>query len=262
MTQTLFITGDSFSYLSSEDVNDRIWSIALSKKLNYNLINKSDYGVSQDWSWSIINDWQTTITKDDQLVIALTDPARFWFFKDFPKLSNSFIINFENILNNPDRTKAAEYYIKYIQRAELDIQSLAHRLGWLNNLVRIKGWKKPIIILGFDQFIPNFDNYPDLLISKGNLASVSKNEEFNNTANKGVDIRYNHLTLRNHDILVNKLCKSIVAGHALDLTTEFESKFFDNLFLENFQEELSPEYIKTYLNTVDTPALSWHKRLK
>jgi hypothetical protein len=94
MTQTLFITGDSFSYLSSSDVQERIWSVALSKKLNFNLVNQSDYGVSQDWSWSVINDWQSKITKDDQLVIVLTDPARFWFFKDLPKLSNSFIINF------------------------------------------------------------------------------------------------------------------------------------------------------------------------
>ena len=262
MIQNLFITGDSFSYLTPDDTQDRIWSVALAKKLNYNLINQSDYGVSQDWSWSVINDWQSKITRDDQLVIVLTDPARFWFFKDLPKLSNSFIINFENIINNPDRVKAAEYYIRYIQRAELDIQFLAHRLGWLNNLVRIKEWKKPIIILGFEQFIPNLDNYPDLSISKGNLATVSKNEEFNKTSNRGVDVRYNHLTLRNHDILVNKLFKSIVTGHELDLTTEFKSQFFDNLFLDNFQEELSPEYIKTYLSMSSEITPSWHKRLK
>ena len=133
---TLYITGDSFSQIIPDDVNDQVWPLQLARIINAKLSNTSCYGVSQDWNWSILEDWADKITSDDQLIVVLTDPGRFWFIEDKPELSNSWIVEseFEKLIGNIEIKKAIEYYIQYIQRPKIDCRFLMYRLGWLNNL--------------------------------------------------------------------------------------------------------------------------------
>ena len=225
---TLWITGDSFSEIKPNDINYNVWSIKLSKKIKHNLANQSLAGVSQDWCWSIIQTNQHEITTNDQLIVVLTDAARFWFFEDIPSLSNSRIIDFENVAGS-DRSEAASGYFKYIQRPALDIQMLGHRLGWLNNLSTVKGWKKPIIILGFDQYIPDQDHYTNLIFSNGTLADVAWHEEKTGSLDvRGWDTRYNHMCLTNHEILSEKLANAILYNTPIDLKSEFLTQIYCN----------------------------------
>ena len=243
---TLYITGDSFSQIIPDDVNDQVWPIQLARIINAKLQNTSCYGVSQDWNWSILEDWSDKITSDDQLIVVLTDPGRFWFIEDKPELSNSWIVEseFEKLIGNIEIKKAIEYYIQYIQRPKIDCRFLMCRLGWLNNLVRINNWKKPLILLAFDQFIPNLQHYPDLTIVPGNLMHVSHAEtDINDPIDyKFVDTRHNHFTLSNHTILATKIGKFLTTGEEIDLKSGFIKNVYTQTAINN------PDFVKNELS--------------
>lgn len=245
---TLWVVGDSFSIISRTDVCDNAWTILLPKLLGFDLNNDSLAGTSQDWAWRNIRNWQFEIKPQDQLVIVLTHPSRYWFFEDQPDLSNHNIVDFDKIVNDTEKVKAAKYFIQYIQRPELDIQATDHRMGWLSNLVYKYGWKKPIIIQAFPQTLYT-DLYPNLIFSKGNLFAINKAEEANDIENKDWDTRYNHMCLSNHKILADKIVNTITTGVELDLTTGFKEKIYSKELLENEElakQELSVSQLEIY----------------
>lgn len=258
-TPTLWVFGDSFSEIDLDDPNSNIWSVSLANKLQYNLCNDSLAGSAQDWSFSMVKKYKSHITPLDQIIIALTHSSRFWFFEDLPSVANSNIIDFEDIVGSKERVLAAEYYIKHIQRPSLDFLMLDHRLGWLNNLVLINKWKKPIIILGFGQYYDPAE-YPDLIFSTGNLYDVSVGEGDNALENRGVDIRYNHLCISNHTILSEKLFNTIVKNEPLDLTTGFKKNIFSKDMLEN-DTEVSKIKVQRYNDRGSPAGKAWGHRI-
>ena len=248
MMSKLWIIGDSYCFTPPSESNENIWSVSLAKKLNYDLENISSLGTCQDWSMFAINHEKHKITVDDQIVIVLTDPARFWFFEDMPDITNSWITDFDKAVGS-DRAKAAEGYFKYIQRPSLDILMLNHRLGWLNNLSSVKKWKKIIVIRGFEQFIPDIEEYTNLQFAIGDLYKVSYNEGVLETA--GTDIRFNHLCLSNHKILSDKIANSIISNNDLDLTTGFIENIYSKEMLKDpelCKAELCQSYLEFYRN--------------
>lgn len=262
MKPVLWITGDSFSEIKNDDVNHNTWPIALAKTLGYDLYNESLAGTAQDWAFLIIKKYKSQITPNDQIIVALTHPSRFWFFEDLPDVSNSSIVNFEEIVNDNDRVAAARYYIRYLQRLNLDCQMLDHRLGWLNNLVLINNWKPPLIILGFNQLIDE-QEYPNLMFSRGSLFDVSKQEEGAGVENRGWDPRYNHMCISNHAILVEKIVNTLNTGTVLNLTTGFLQNIFNSDLLadsEHAAQELSIERLNLYNSSGHSPG-SWYSRI-
>jgi len=261
----LYITGDSFSHIPAASTNNTsLWTIDLSIKLKCSLYNQSLPGASQDWSWDAIANWANSITPEDYLVIILTDPARFWFFEELPHASNSWIVDFDSLIGNTERAKAAEYYIRYIQRPSLDARALAHRLGWLNNLVSVKNWKKPLVILGHDQYIPSIDQYTNLILSTGTLRNASKFEECEDIgSDRGIDIRYNHLTLGNHKILADKIFDTFKNDVPLDLNSGFiPNRFSANMHLdpEIVKKELNPEMVEKFMASPVAKSPTWRDR--
>lgn len=263
----IYITGDSFSWTPEDDLGET-WIKLLAVKLGIPVTNISCPGVPQDWIWSEIANLSKEITSDDQLIVVLTDPSRFWYIESDPSLSNSWILesDFDRVVNSKEVKSAIEYYIKYIQRPNLDIQFLAHRLGWLNNFVRIKNLKKPLILLAFDQYIPDIENYPDLIFSKGNLNSVSKGEETPEDPHKwrGVDVRYNHLTLSNHKILADKIISTLENNNEIDLTTGFNTRVMNSSIIKDddfIKRELSEKNVSIHNNVPDLKLTSLSRRL-
>ena len=249
----LFIVGDSYSMTYYGDSNDRVWTKLLSQKLNCQLINNSCPGSSQDWAMNTIVANEDQITSDDQLIIALTEPARVWYVEERPDFSNPWIVDTEfDLLGMPHIKEAIISYVRNIQRPALDTRHVAFRLGWLNNLVKINNWRKPIILLGFPQTIPNLDtHYPDLYFATGSLFEVTKDEEDLNDlpVSVGIDSRYNHLILSNHDILVDKIVDHIENGAVIDLTTGFLKSVISNDLILNEEfakKELNLEYCDRY----------------
>lgn len=258
---TLWIVGDSFSHINQEDICEDTWHLILPKTLNFDLHNYSQGGTAQDWAWRNLRDWQFEIKPEDQLIVVLTHPSRFWFFEDRPDVSNHNIIDFDYVINDKERALAAKYFIQYIQRPELDIQALDHKMGWLSNLVYKNNWKKPLIIKAFEQSIYT-DLYPNLIFSNGSLYDVSVAEGNRTVENRHTDTRYNHLCLSNHKILAEKITNTITTGCELDLTTGFRQNIYTKELLENpKQTELSPAQLQIY-NTSKPINESWLTRLK
>jgi len=260
---TVWIIGDSFSYVNPHDHSDKIWTTQIANRLDYTLYNESLPGTSQDWAWRLIANYQDRITSDDQLIITLTHPSRFWFFEDRPDAANHDILDFDKIINDDEKVKAARYFIQHIQRPELDIQLTDHRMGWLSYLVEKYKWRKPIILLGFPQLIYQ-DLYPNLIFSNGALLHISKNEYLGNIEHRGRDCRYNHMCLSNHTILVDKLVNTLKTGADLDLTNGFNEKIYRKELLDNAdlsKDELSIIQLREF-QSMSKAEESWLTRFK
>ena len=263
MIRKLWIVGDSFGFAPYHDLNENIWSIQLAKKLKCESSNLSGLGTCQDWIMNEINFNKAEITNDDQIVVILTDPARFWFYQDNPWLTNVNIIYFDKIINDQERAKAAEYYIRYIQRPELDTIMLTHQLGWLNNLVSVKNWRKVLIIKGFDMYIPDVHDYTNLDFSVGTLYGVSTGEINKEFENYGVDPRFNHMCLSNHTILTEKIINYMLTGETLDLTSGFIKNIISTKMLDDtdfVKTELSTAYMEQYNEVPKKIVPSWKDR--
>ncbi len=260
---TLYIIGDSFSVINRDDICDDQWHLLLPKLVDFDLVNDSYSGTSQDWAWRKIRDLQFEIQPKDQLIVVLTHPSRFWFFEDRPDLSNHNIVDFDKIVNDKEKVLAAKYFIQYIQRPELDIQATDHRIGWLSNLVLKNNWRKPIILYAFPQTIYE-DLYPNLIFSKGNLFAINKLEEVGNIKDKNWDTRYNHMCLSNHKILAEKLSKTILNNEEINLIDGFKQKIYGQELLDNealSKIELSIKQLDTFKNLTG-PTESWITRFK
>lgn len=250
----LWIFGDSYSVIYHDDT-DSIWQHLVAQDLDCNLNVYSKNGVAQDWIFHQIESLRDKISADDYVVIILTDPSRFWFFEERPDLSNSWIADLEKHIG-AQKSKIIGDYIKYIQRPSLDIQKVAQRLGWLNNLVGIKKWRKPAIIRGFPQFIQHIEDYNNLIISKDNLFEISCAEWSATKEVFGVDPRYNHLCISNHKVL----SKKIFSAFNNEEFPDFKSEFLSNILsdekikdLEFCEKELSLYNLALYNSTKNTP---------
>jgi hypothetical protein len=247
---TLWVTGDSYSHINPDEINDKMWSIELSEKLKFRCYNMSMWGISQDWEFKKVLEFKENVKPDDQIVLVLTHPSRYWFFDEFPYATNIHTYDFEEVVGS-EKADAVAKFVKHIQRLDLDTQHLGYRLGWLNNLALIRNWRPPIILLGFSQFIPNLENYPNLVFSIGNLTDNVSNEEiskeFNGTQLSASDPRHNHMCLQNHAILADKLFDTITNSNPLDLTFGFNKNIItDTSFASN--DFINQEFSKVNYN--------------
>lgn len=249
----LYVIGDSFSYLhpDKESQNERVWSVALAKKLKCGLYNSSCAGSSQDWLIDSLYKFRNQITPDDHIVLVMTHPSRFWFFDEYPQLCNPFIIDFDRDISSGQSDAVAAYY-KHIQRDTFDLRHQTARLGNIANLARVHGWRDPIIMFGFETKVMFKEDCPNLKFANGFLTqdpSVGELSAYKEILNlfSGNDPRFNHLCLDNHDILVEKLYKTLIHGEDLDLTTGFIKDIITPDFLTNKEfcdSQLDPVGIK------------------
>jgi hypothetical protein len=246
----LYIFGDSFSVGTNVE-SPKCWFNILATKLgNIEIINRSVYGGCQDWVWDQLHQLYNTITPDDYVVIVLTHPGRFWYIDEDPSISKVDSTLPSNI--NPELQCAIKNYFQYIQRPKLDTIWLENRLAWLAYSKHLKGWKKPLVILAFEQDFTIAKTYPDIKFSKGNLfehVSIAETGHSKLTMDDYAEVldefdpRYNHMCLSNHVILGDKIYQNLINNIELNLTTGFKSKFVtkkllsDNAFIE---KELDP----------------------
>lgn len=232
---TLHIFGDSFS-VPFYDQNPRLWTQQLARLLSPQdsepvvINNRSLVGSAQDHTCAELSEAINIIKPDDYVVITLTEPDRYWYFLERPDLSNSWIIDIEKQLE-PEQIKAIELYIKHIQNFYIDQMRTGHRLTWLAYQVARRGLRRPVILQGFPQDLGGGQNLEELLISQGTLFAI-QNEEYVGGLEKtltwrGVDPRYNHLCLINHDVLAHKVFDTLVNGQPLDLKEGFHREIID-----------------------------------
>lgn len=233
MQPRLFVVGDSFAQPLKETQRAQTWLEILGQELgrhhgcDIEVINKSCYGVAQDFNWFFLQMWAEAgeITADDYVVVVLTHPSRYWYFEDEPDLSNGqFIIGFDQHVTAAQE-QAVRSYISEIQRPTLDCVQMVSRLGWLANAVTEYGWRRPLVIRGFpfDTFAAG--SYCNLNWARGCLFDIQIGEfepdaELDRTTVyfEGIDCRYNHLCLSNHQILGHRASQALINNSVLDLT--------------------------------------------
>lgn len=266
----LWIFGDSWSALSPQTDPERVWTRQLSHRLSNSinhpvqLRNHSLIGCSQDWITLQFLENAHLMKENDYVIVILTSPQRYWFFKDKPDLTNWNIIDFDQWIT-ADQAKAVEYYIKHIQRDEIDHLHTVNRLANIAYECAARGLRRPLIIKGFAQNLGSAEHYPDLNIARGFLTKVqgeeySHRDLLSDRYNKGLtnwfngfDCRYNHLCLTNHDILVDKLLSALVNDQKLDLEQDFKTDLIGEHWYENPElcsNELNPKSIEIFLKDV------------
>jgi hypothetical protein len=297
MTKTskpkLWVVGDSFAIPpgalgdtpeqkeKDHPMGDEVWTNRLGQLLGCeSVVNNSVIGSSQDWIGYCLHDWKNLIAPEDYVVCVLTHPGRFWYFHDHPDITNVNILDLDNHISK-DQAKAIELYIKHIQRPQLDTQWLTQRLGWIAYMFQQKKLRKPLMVQAFPMDLDEAVTYPDIHFAKGNLFMDVQYPEFephdehhtDHTRKfwSGVDCRYNHMCLRNHEVLAQKI-SSWFEGTAeeVDLTVGFHHGFLaksllddpefckaelDPVQLEKNQEIQNREYMK------NKNMLPWHKRV-
>jgi hypothetical protein len=276
----LYVIGDSFSAVEHVLLHTKTtlpypdydfgvnihWPKQLADKLNINLINLSQAGVSQDFQWAQIYKHQEHITSDDYVIIVLTESSRFWYLYNRPNLGRPDLI-----LQDPSPAvqhlgKMAEQFDRYLNRDALSVLNLENRLGALSYMAHTRGWRKPLVVYAMNQMLDSHTRFNNLEFANGTLTDISIREaginvsedHYNDKILKGIDPRYNHLTMSNHKILVNKLYDYFINKISVDLTTEFLDTVLTEKSLANpnFLHELSPGAMH-WRNTVGNKWKLW-----
>jgi len=228
------------------------------------VINYSQHGVAQDFCWMHINNAIDKITPEDYIIVAVTHPNRFWYIQEHPNLSNHHIINFQQYITE-DQFRAIDGFMQHIQRPELDTLHQTNRCKSLAYEVLKKGLRKPLMMNCFFTDITEVEGIEDLLWAKGNLFNIQAEEyedgeENSTTYFKGIDCRYNHLCITNHNIMAKKIIAAFCEGQPLDLYQGFAKHLLqkDSLKDESFcRKELDWDKIKLIINQTPDKKPKW-----
>lgn len=272
---TLYIFGDSFS-VPYDDNNPRVWTTQLADLLSKHTaqeivtVNRSLVGSAQDYAIAELTESKSLITDQDYIVVVLTEPNRNWYFLERPDLSNSWILDLDQAIE-PEQLKAIELYLKHIQNYYIDVMRVNQRLTWLAYQVNKLGWHRPAILLAFPQQLGGSENLEELSISNGSLLEIQKKEYYQSEEKtltwRGIDPRYNHLCLVNHDVLAQKVFDTLINNQPLDLTQGFNKDildvdrvFTDNEFVDKQLYKPMVEQLKQSYSKMDK-IKTWRQRV-
>ena len=274
----LFVVGDSFSISAGAGDSSPVWTEVVHRQLEQHhgesieYVNCSLMGSSQEWAWKFLQIWlDGHMTDQDYLMVCLTHPSRMWFFEDLPALTNANIIDIDDHVSS-ERSRAIEYYIRYIQRPELDLQTVNNRMAYVCYQVLKQQLKKPLFIRCFKQELDQAKAWPEINLADGSLMEDIQHWEFedvdadtNATFWYGLDCRYNHMCLSNHEILGKRAAHSLITGEPLDIKTGYHRALIKDDALSDADfcsKELCVKTVKHNLEhrTKYAPVLPWIKR--
>lgn len=222
---SLYIVGDSFSQHFNGTNPWPLWTDQLGQLLDMEVKNASIPGTSQDWQWSCLE--SLDLKPDDRLLVVLTSPERFWFFKDRPDLGNiAWSSNVAQVLPDRSRQVAVKSFVTEIWRRDLALQHQTQRLRSLAWMAQSRSWSKPWVISAFANVLPR-DAFQGLHIVRGSLCEDVQYAEYQGQPKTklmadiwaNIDCRYNHMCRSNHQVLAQHLAEAIGADSELDLAT-------------------------------------------
>ena len=239
----LFVLGDSYAALHENHVDNTLipestqWSYLLSQKLNMELVN---YGVGGSSVEYAINRFYEkvlpNIKKDDVLIFVKTFYLRKYLIKDKPTFSMPPIVEslYSSELISP---KDYAFYMRYFADiVRTDVEGY-HSFNFINSLayyVYKYGFK--VVVVNAFPATPEenkFDTPKNIIVSKGCLSHVTRHEfadsEFFDQKIPAhmMDPRRNHMDVKNHAILVDKIYHSIQdVNIPLDLDIGFEKNLY------------------------------------
>lgn len=237
MAGRLIIVGDSFCVLAGSQDPFLNWCQQTAKTLKRELLLCAGMGISQDWQWDQLIKLLPDITPDDKLLVVMTHLERKWYREDKPGYTHVHVANLPDEIGY-ETAEAVRQYVTHLQRPSLDLQHMAHRLGWLSaQAVRLKleyvwvlqafgpMWYVPQIASNWPDIykILYLNDLPRLLVSEQNLYDDVQEREMiagedTNSVFKGVDARYNHMCRDNHTVLSQCVVQAITESLPISLT--------------------------------------------
>ena len=226
MGNKLWVFGDSFSVKSKQE---NTYIDQISAALNLEIRNYSKGGSSLDYLYYAFDNTFSEIKENDVVLITLTDYYRVWMNREHPDYGTWGDITYEDRRwLNQYKTK---FFIEEAKFAQLNmfLEVVAARLDFLNS--------KPVLLWCFWDEIAAGNIRPvknSITVSKGSLYTISINE-FKTEADKvfiktnNLDDRPNHFSLKNHNILADKVINYLNNNiDVIDLTEGFYSNFIES----------------------------------
>jgi len=226
----LFVVGDSFMVPPLNEEIKPWWIQQAADELSrlsgktVEVDTKAVMGSAQDFSCFLLHQlYSGRITPDDYLIIGLTHPNRQWYFETQPDVSNHHLTDLDEFVTK-DQAKAIMGFIQYIQRPLLDTLHLQNRMAYVAYQTRRQKLRRPLVIKCFDQTVAQAGQFKELNWANGNLMDHIQVHEFwdplldeNQVYWKGIDPRYNHMCLSNHNILGPRAGQALHNDTTLDL---------------------------------------------
>lgn len=239
----LFVLGDSYAALHEGHIDKSIlpestqWSYLLSQKLNMELANYGVGGSSVEYAIDrFYKKVLPKIKKDDVLVFCKTFYLRKFLNKDKPTFSMLPVIE---SLYNSELLSAKDYafYARYFTDVVRSEVESFHALNFINSLayyVYKYGFK--VVVINCFPNTPEeegFETPKNIIVSKGCLSLITRYEfKDPKISDKKIpadrmDPRRNHMNVKNHVILVDKIYNSIQNNTIpLDLDDGFEKNLY------------------------------------
>lgn len=247
----VWVLGNSFS---NQSRNDNTWMKQVADRLEYTPHYLAVGGTSLDYTYKTFNDIRPQVLDNDVLILTLTDLNRRWMFKDNPEDAIWTKINvddkqamtsrrwvtkgetWELVDREYDSINAVNEYLTYLDNPALQDVYL---LNFLHNLQYfVKKHQVHIILLScfegiHDALTMYKTQFPLLHIGDKSLISISKEEfEPGEFERSGImrnifDLRLNHITRTNHDVMSNKLVDNIKNNEPITLRNGFIKGFLN-----------------------------------
>ncbi len=227
--EIIYIFGDSYAEVTQ--FNHYYWEYSWPRKLatQFNVKNYAAGGTGPQDVCAKLHDIVTFSNKsklaDSSAIIVLPDISRYNF--SFYQSSADHVLG--QITSSTDKFFTDEYLKKYnIDTIEFILNFrkyyLEHSINWLIEEARylsyfdnIAQYFKKTLVLPVNPLMSNYQ-YSNIDIAPIDLESIAKHEKNINII-RGLDSRLNHLSLDNHNIMLEQLCNWIINK------TPIENKF-------------------------------------
>lgn len=253
---------DTFNYdnLLPDSTPSDLWTAQLANKLNLPHLNYAEAGVGMDYiltrlQWELIN---KNVTADDLIIIGLTSWDRKWIVRDYPQASHLMNLEYKSfwryVLNqNPPEKRpqiekqlsiATDYYTHSWNQplSFTEHSAFNSHLIWLRDkhdlsLITIPTFQ-PVILTG-EEYLPDPNEGYYNVTGYLNISSLKefggdedqawhvRNRYIEKVWGKGMDMRPNHLSKVNHNILVDKLYSTIKHKTPLNLSEGFVENIYN-----------------------------------
>lgn len=234
----LWIYGDSYSSNFTHLKYEWMWVRRLGRLLDCEINNFSFAGSGLGYTYCKFNETCEQFAEGDHVIITLTSLNRRYFFYDRPMLANLWNLKYftydmygKKITFNPSEADAfRKYFIFLDKNTKLEEVNLINFLSAVDNISRKKKLGSVTIMSCFEDSynVAKTVSMEYATVANGWLYKISGDEcateELINQIQTD-DKRVCHLSQRNHSVLTNKLYKTMINKHPLDLTRGFKCGF-------------------------------------
>lgn len=231
------------SYAKDYGFKDQ-WMAKLARDLNTKLVCYALDGCSLDYAYQKFNNVRSQIKENDVVVVTLTTHVKRWFFKYKPEQNivihydeNTTPTNFKftTVTKNPKESEALAAYYESLNNPEVyedytlnffyNLEYLTKKLN-LHTVIITSYYDTEIWLKDKKELFSSLNFSIDKLLDVS-LLEYTKRYFIDMEHGTITDMRVNHLTKSNHEILANKILDNIKNKTPIDLTKGFVKHILD-----------------------------------